>query len=152
MTFKVGDKVQRKAPYREHNGWPYGDKVMTVSRVTPTGIYVDGATPHLAGLDWVPEYFDKVTSQSCGVARNNDPDTSKKAARVKRTSLRERVAIAINGGHYEPRGQGWTGHELAGELWAPLNSVTPRLAELRRANRIKDSGLRRDGQIVWVVA
>lgn len=44
-----------------------------------------------------------------------------------------------------------TGKELAYYVAAPLNSVTPRLAELRRAGVIKDSGQRREGQIVWEV-
>ena len=83
-----------------------------------------------------------------GGARSNDPDTSKKAARKPRESLRDKVFVLFASNIYRD----WTGKEVANYLDAPLNSVTPRFAELRRAGTIKDSGLRRDGQIVWVLA
>ena len=91
-------------------------------------------------------------SIDCGLARNTDPSTSHKAAKVRRTSLRDRIVIAMGGGYYEPRPEGWTGKELAQHLDCPLNSITPRFAELVKAIRIKDTGQRRDGQIVWGLA
>jgi hypothetical protein len=87
-------------------------------------------------------------------ARVTDPTTSHAAAEAskpKRMSLRERILIAMNGGHYEPRPQGWTGHELAEHLKVPLNSITPRFKELVDEGKIKDSGERRERQIVWVL-
>ena len=79
-------------------------------------------------------------------ARANDPATSKAAGKPTRLSLRERVQGILCLGHTA------TGTEIAEQLGARLNSVTPRLAELRRAGKIKDSGQRRDKQIVWVLA
>ena len=79
-------------------------------------------------------------------ARANDPGTSKFAGKPNRPSLRERVHANLCHEHNA------TGTEIAEHLGARLNSVTPRLAELRRAGRIKDSGIRRDKQIVWVLA
>lgn len=51
-----------------------------------------------------------------------------------------------------PLSLGATGHEIAIALGGIhlLNSVTPRLAPLRREGLIKDSGMRRERQIVWV--
>lgn len=145
MSIQVGDMVRRKPAYQNHNGWPLGDKVVKVVRVTDYEIYVEGN-----GYSWVQEYFDKVTSKSFGSARSNDPATSKKAAKVKRVSLRESILIDLTAAG----NAGLTGHEAALKAGGihKLNSVTPRFAELRRAQRIKDSGLRRDGQIVWVAA
>lgn len=85
-----------------------------------------------------------------GAARTNDPRTSREAAAVDRSTLSERVLTVIRGGHYEPREAGWTGHELAEILEVPLNSVTPRLAPLRKAGLIKASNHRRNGQIAWI--
>ena len=45
-----------------------------------------------------------------------------------------------------------TGKEIASLTGHPLNCITPRFAPLRRNNLIKDSGVRRDKQIVWVLA
>lgn len=94
-----------------------------------------------------------MTSNHCGQARNADPDTSKAAAKVPRSSLRKRMTefFACSKDSLGPDA-GWTGHELVSPMSAPLNSVTPRLAELRRASVIKDSGRRVNGQIVWVPA
>lgn len=83
-------------------------------------------------------------------ARRNDPDTSKAAARKYKVGVRRHVCAVICGGDYKPRPQGWTGKELSDTLGIPLNSITPRFAELRRYGAIKDSGQRREGQIVWV--
>lgn len=90
-------------------------------------------------------------STDCGRARTTDPDTSHKAARVKRKSLRERVLLHMQR-EWISKYPGWTGHEMAESLDCPLNSITPRFAELVRDGSIRDSGQRRDGQIVWVLA
>lgn len=84
--------------------------------------------------------------------RSNDPATAKVAARP---TIVERVlsTLILSGS------AGMTGRELSEHLDIPLNSITPRFAQLSRpvgagymmqGARIKDSGVRRDGQIVWV--
>jgi hypothetical protein len=76
--------------------------------------------------------------------RSTDPTTSKKPKRL--TILEERVLVAL-----QSYGNA-TGKELAAWSLLPLNTVTPRLAPLVRKGKIKDSGDRRDRQIVWVLA
>lgn len=79
-------------------------------------------------------------------ARNTDPDTSKAA---KPLPMREQVYNFIK----DQAGRGATADDLGYNFGTHrLNSITPRFAELRKAGRIKDSGQRRDGQIVWVLA
>ena len=87
-------------------------------------------------------------STDCGRARTTDPATAIAAARIRRLSLRELIVDKMR---YNFTYNGWTGKELAVHLDRPLNSITPRFAELLRAGAIKDSGQRRDGQIVWVL-
>ena len=92
-------------------------------------------------------------TQDTGAARATDPATSHAAAAVKRVPLRDRArALFLAAKAAEAPFRGYTGHDLAALLDAPLNSVTPRLAELRRERVIKDGGLRENGQIVWVPA
>jgi len=83
-------------------------------------------------------------------SRTTDPVTSKGKRKVNK--YEQSVLAIMNGGHYEPRPQGWTGKELAAESGHPLNCITPRFAPLRRKGLIKDSGTKRDKQIVWVLA
>ena len=79
-------------------------------------------------------------------ARKTDPDTSKAARPL---PMREQVYNFIK--DHGPRGA--TADDLAYNFGSHrMNSITPRFAELRKAGRIKDSGQRRDGQIVWVLA
>lgn len=92
----------------------------------------------------------RITQFVVGLVRSTDPDTSIAAASVDRTRLSDRVLTTIQGGYYEPRTEGWTGKELAIQLHVPLNSITPRLAPLRRLGLIKDSGIRRDKQTAWI--
>ena len=111
--------VQRPA----HGGYPVGHT---------------GLTPQQAGTNH-------------GFARNTDPQTSHDAAKDVAQGggkLIDRILIVMSGGYYEPREQGWTGKELAADLNAPLNSVTPRFAQLRRQGLIHAAG-KRDKQIVW---
>lgn len=82
--------------------------------------------------------------------RVNDPATSKGKRRVNK--YEQAILCVMNGGYYEPRDEGWTGKELAKETGDPLNYITPRFAPLRRKSLIKDSGVKRDKQIVWVLA
>lgn len=79
-------------------------------------------------------------------ARKDDPSTSKQAAKPLRIGLRQLVLDAIKAFGMD----GANGHEIETRIARSLNSITPRLAELRKAGLIKDSGVRRDKQIVWV--
>lgn len=84
-------------------------------------------------------------------ARTLDPVTSHEAAKVQvPTKLREQIVFALAATHL--RDAGLTGHQMADATGRKLNSVTPRLAELRKAGIIKDSGRREDKQIVWTLA
>lgn len=87
-------------------------------------------------------------STDCGRARTTDPSTSHKAAKIRRLNLREQIIDKLR---YNFACTGWTGKELALHMDRPLNSITPRFAELVRDGSIRDSGQRRDGQIVWVL-
>jgi hypothetical protein len=85
-----------------------------------------------------------VTIAEQGSARNSGPATSKAAAKLPRVSLRLQVLDLLN-----TYPAGLTGQEIAQRLDKPLNSVTPRFAELIRAKQIVDTGHKRSGQIVW---
>lgn len=76
--------------------------------------------------------------------RSTDPDTSVTAAKIKRPHIRDTILDLLD--KYKT---GLTGQEIAEYSGYRLNSVTPRFAELRAL--IRDSGLRRRGQIVWVL-
>jgi hypothetical protein len=78
-------------------------------------------------------------------ARSNDPVTSKGKRRVNK--YEQAVLSALAG-----RTHGMTGKDLAYDTGHSLNCLTPRFAPLRRKGLIKDSGVRRDKQIVWVLA
>ena len=80
-------------------------------------------------------------------ARSNDPATSKGKRKVNKY---EQAVLDILKGLYD--GQGYTGKQIASLAGHPLNCITPRFAPLRRKGLIKDSGVRRDKQIVWVLA
>ena len=100
---------------------------------------------------YVVSQKDEKMIQDAGAARATGPTTSHAAASVKRVPLRSRTrALFLAAKASEAHFRGYTGHDLAALLGAPLNSVTPRLAELRRERVIKDGGLRENGQIVWV--
>lgn len=148
--FNVGDKVRRKPEFRTEGGWSFGGQLLTVTQVEGAWIETDESL----GSGFAHR-FDLVEAAPTApvvehTSRANDPATSVAAGKVKRTSLREKVWVAMTTTAFV--GNGLTGHELAKVVDAPLNSVTPRLAELRRAEKIKDSGQRRDKQIVWVLA
>lgn len=80
-------------------------------------------------------------------ARANDPATSKAAAKgikVKKASIKDVIIDLLL--KYKT---GLTGQEIAEYSGFRLNSITPRFAELRRANLVTDSGRQRSLQIVW---
>lgn len=154
VNFNVGDKVRR--PSRRW-GWRSDDQsVRVVTEVFDGGWFNHadsrdtGEYSHDGGCS--SQYWELVEKTALSPeadfnSRSNDPATSKAAGKVKRVSLRLEVALTVVTHNYGRRG--WTGKELAEFLDRPLNSVTPRLAELRREGRIEDSGERRDKQIVW---
>lgn len=80
-------------------------------------------------------------------ARANDPVTSKGKRKVNKY---EEAVLDILKGLYKD--QGYTGKQIASLTGHPLNCITPRFAPLRRKGLIKDSGIKRDKQIVWVLA
>ena len=80
-------------------------------------------------------------------ARKNDPATSKGNKRVNRYEHAVLNVLSQGGA-----AAGMTGKEIARYHDVPLNCITPRFAPLRRKGLIKDSGVRRDKQIVWVLA
>ena len=77
-------------------------------------------------------------------ARSNDPVTSKGKRKVNKY---EQAVLS-----YLSQFQTATGKDIATNTGHPLNCITPRFAPLRRKGLIKDSGVRRDKQIVWVLA
>jgi DNA-binding Lrp family transcriptional regulator len=86
-----------------------------------------------------------------GLARNTDPDTSHEAAKLNTSTLESRVLEAINANGP------MTTEEIAQATGIDLQSITPRIAPLRRRGYIFDSGLRRNGasgrsRIVWAAA
>jgi hypothetical protein len=76
-------------------------------------------------------------------SRNNDPVTSKGTRKVNK--YEQAVLDVLAGAEH-------TGKEIAEVSGHPLNCITPRFAPLRRKGLIKDSGVRRDKQIVWCLA
>jgi hypothetical protein len=84
-------------------------------------------------------------------ARASDPETSHDAAasvgggKLMDLILQEMQASAERFGGNCP---GFTGKEIANYVQRPLNSITPRLAPLRRKGLIHAAG-KRDKQIVW---
>ena len=75
--------------------------------------------------------------------RANDPATSKGKRKVNK--YEQAVLSAL---YHESM----TGKEIADASGHPLNCITPRFAPLRRKGLIKDSGGKRNKQIVWVLA
>ena len=83
-------------------------------------------------------------------ARSNDPATSKGKCKVNK--YEQAVIALLDCEPHGPQNVGLTGKEMALYTGHPLNCITPRFAPLRRKGLIKDSGVRRDKQIVWVLA
>ena len=85
-----------------------------------------------------------------GAHRKDDPDTSKEAAQLDVSKLEGRVYELLRFKHL-------TTEELAFSLNKPLQSITPRIAPLRRKGMIYDTGIRKRGEagrprIVWAAA
>lgn len=74
-----------------------------------------------------------------GAHRSDDPETSRDAANIDVTKLEGEVYAAL-------RSRPCTAEEIATLLDRPLQSITPRLAPLRRKGFIYDTGTRRSGR------
>jgi len=95
---------------------------------------------------------EQAINNALGLSRKTDPATSQAAAEVCRPlSLQQVILYWLTLAEVAPPGEqgGLTGKEIASRSERPLNSITPRFAQLVKAGKIKDSGLRRDKQIVW---
>lgn len=153
--FKVGDLVVRN-PEARNEDWPYGGEVCRVVGHYPNLseiIVVPISSPplgHPGVSGWIAERFSPAEGFADRQARRNDPATSKAAAKGQRVNKYEQAVLAILKGLYT--GQGYTGKQIATLTGHPLNCITPRFAPLRRKGLIKDSGQRRDKQVVWVLA
>lgn len=161
--FKVGDRVQAVEECAHY--FPAG-AVGTVVSVNTDDYYVDfdkAPGVHIkASGDTTWFVTDLVAApMTCKVsahkeeyrARANDPATSKGPRKVNKyeqavidTLFEDRSSMA---GTVIPLGL--TGKEIALRTGHPLNCITPRFAPLRRKSLIKDSGIKRDKQIVWVL-
>lgn len=141
--FKVGDKVRRIKEgnhCRDADGnlvtLPVGSEVVVlavdVGMLTVTGFPAEYSCHE--------DYFELVV-EPAPTARSTDPASSKGKRRVnKYEEAVLRYLIAHGTG---------TGKEIAAVEQEPLNCITPRFAPLRRRNLIKDTGVRKDKQIVW---
>lgn len=144
--FKIGDKIVRdsSAGHDRFGVVLEKGKAYTVDSIDASHLSLK-EFPEV-GQEWSSILWSRYTP----TARSNDPATSKGKRKVNK--YEQAVLAIMNGGYYEPRPQGWTGKELAAESGHPLNCITPRFAPLRRKGLIKDSGIKRDKQIVWVLA
>lgn len=141
--FKVGDKVRRIKEANHCVG--AGGEVETLavgSEVVVTEVFGDmlTVTGFGARAGSHEDYFELVV-EPAPTARSTDPASSKGKRRVnKYEEAVLRYLIAHGTG---------TGKEIAAVEQEPLNCITPRFAPLRRRNLIKDTGVRKDKQIVW---
>lgn len=123
---------------------------------------IDGHYIRLVGVrgGWLPDRFELV-APNVPTARANDPVTSKGKRKVNKyeqaviSALEELSAhdarVRPATAHLVIPSIGLTGKEIADHTDHPLNCITPRFAPLRRKGLIKDSGIKRDKQIVWVL-
>lgn len=158
--FKVGDRVQAVKGCSKF--YPAG-ALGTVVEVSHDDYYVDfdaaiGVHAKADGTrNW---YVAEVISapMTCKLsahkaeyrARANDPATSKGTKRVNKYEQAVLETLAMDAKLSAPTG--FTGKDIAAFTELPLNCITPRFAPLRRKGLIKDSGSKRDKQIVWVLA
>lgn len=144
--FKVGDKVRR---IKEANYCAWGGRaletldvgsVVTVTEVFDNMLTVTGFSAQAGSHE---RYFELVV-EAAPTARSTDPASSKGKRRINRY---EEAVLRYLIAH----GTG-TGKDIAACEREPLNCITPRFAPLRRRNLVKDTGQRKDKQIVWGLA
>lgn len=138
--FKIGDKIRCICGNMSHI--LKKDKVYTVAGYGSHGVKIEGTYENGSSvISGVSEtLFEKVKTST----KRTSIEANKK---VKRASIKDHIIIELL---FSPHGM--TGTEIAERTTLRLNSITPRFAELQRELAIKDSGQRRDGQIVWVLA
>ena len=95
-------------------------------------------------------YVTEIVAEVTPTARSNDPATSKGKRKVNKyeqavLDALKAVCLMLKGMDFP---LGLTGKEIALRSGHPLNCITPRFASLRRKGLIKDSGAKRDKQIV----
>lgn len=134
MAFKSGDKV--RVCMGCGTGLVNGNRYL-VERADERYVYLAGVVG-----GWRHSRFESVTETP--TARSNDPFTSKGKRKVNKYEEEVLAQLSIVGPS--------TGKEIASLSQQPLNCITPRFAPLRRKGLIKDSGIKRDKQIVWVLA
>lgn len=150
--FKVGDKVRRNEPNCDQT-------VRTVAFVNTAFDSCYYGWFNYEGPDnrdyssdggCNPRRWELVEAAPSVPARSTDPAT-RKQAKPRINKYEEAIMQFLCTGRVA------TGKELAAGLNMPLNSITPRLAPLRRKGKIKalagaTSGavLKRDGQTIWV--
>lgn len=148
--FKIGDRVEVVSPFDNSEYFSKGAQgfVTTVEGLTvkikfDTGIYDPGCDG-----EWWSDARGLVLVTP--TARSNDPATSKGKRKVNK--YEQAVLDTLRMGADSGKPEGFTGKDIAAFTELPLNCITPRFAPLRRKDLIKDSGIKRDKQIVWVLA
>lgn len=138
--FKVGDKIVRNsgAGHDRFGVVLKKGKAYTVDSIDNGARRLSLKEFPEVGQEWSSILWSRYTP----TARSNDPATSKGKRKVNK--YEQAVLSCLASG---PK----TGKEMVAICGFPLNSITPRFAPLRRKGLIKDSGLRRDKQIVWVL-
>ena len=157
--FKVGDKIVRDkdAGHSRFGAKLESGKAYTVASIEEWSNSLSLKEFPEEGQKWSITLWSKAPEAATPTSRSNDPATGKG---VRRVNKYEQAVLDTLGRHKDwykvgPPAmwvEGMTGKELALFTDLPLNSLTPRFAPLRRKGLIKDSGLRRDKQIVWVLA
>lgn len=151
--FKVGDRVM--AVEGCHHYYPAG-ALGSVLNVDDCDYYVDfdEAIGVHVKADGTRHWYvtEVIAAPVTPTSRSNDPATSKGKRRINK--YEQAVLSCLASG---PK----TGKEMVAICGFPLNSITPRLAPLRRKGLIKAKqvlidgayqNIKRDKQIVWVLA
>lgn len=151
--FKVGDRIVR-ASFAGHSRFGVvleEGKAYTVASIDYEGNRLSLVEFPSVGPEWSTSLWSlakprrmEAHKSEYRAARANDPATSKGKRKVNKYEEEVIAQLSILGSG--------TGKEIATLANAPLNCITPRFAPLRRKGLIKDSGVRRDKQIVWVLA
>lgn len=139
--FAVGDKV--KVVRENGTGILEWGDTYTVRLVTDDYTYLVGVPG-----GWYHDRFE--IAAAAPAYRANDPATSKGKRKVNKYEQAVLDTLVMDSKLSSPTG--FTGKDIAAFTEMSLNCITPRFAPLRRKGLIKDSGIKRDKQIVWVLA
>ena len=144
LPFKVGDKVKCVDARPVAGQVVRRDTVYHVRDIDSTYLYL-----HEVQGGFYHNRFALVKTAPTPAARANDPATSKGKRKVNK--YEQAVLDTLRMGADSGKPDGFTGKDIAAFTEHPLNCITPRFAPLRRKGLIKDSGTKRDKQIVWVL-